>query len=1581
MQQQQQEELDALQSIYGSDFSLRKPTTVWKGASALTEFDIRLKHAEPALEQRVAITLHARLPKTYPDKAVPTFTIQNAVGLSPAHISQLSDLVKAEALRNTGRAMVFDIASFCQEWILTHNTASKPTPNVSLATQMTNRTIEEERKRARQAEEEAEQRQQEEARRAADFAQQVAEQQLRDERARQQQQRRKRGHSFSTDATGLDGGEMVTFDHEIEVGPVKFDSVRLCCRQKELLCTTHFAEPAYYNHLISMPPLELYTVSFDNQYYTTQQGRKKTREVLEDLKKLVSLRSKYLLQLYAVDLRHATSESPSKLLILAEQRPPTSLFDILQAAGSLRPEKACDYLAQILSALNVLHSEEMVHRGLCAKCIHVVQTLGTGQKGPSGGAIKLSRASYTTRLLDLHKSNPFAGAAGVEDELRIPASWMPREVANSPLTYSRARDLWNVGIVLLQMLYGLDVMDRYDGFRTVLALPDFPPEFRTVTMGMFEPSKKSPWSCLRLLEQLQGVSFAPATVTASVPIAIPTPRGNPTTRFMGTSSSPETEMGSSPTTYFGRAPAPARASAPSRYQAEFDELEHLGSGGFGQVVKARHKLDGKIYAVKKIKLRSGDTDARIFREVNTLSRLNHRYIVRYYATWLEDIDDADAEDTATDSDDMSGWEQTNNHNNFQVGGRHDLDLSFSQSHSKSRSRTTSFPYVVFGNEDDAGSSDAGGDEYDEDDDADEEGGSESPVVHRAPTIDAQSRRPRQMLYISMEFVEKETLKERVEDGLEEEESWRLFHQVLEALVHMSSLGIIHRDIKLSNVFIDAKGDAKVGDFGLATSSIADVAPSDMPAGVVTDPEMTKDVGTRLYVAPEVLSGRRTRNQAKADMYSLGICFFEMNYKFSTGAERIHVLEELRKPQIVFPDNWPAGRERQRKIIAALLQHDPDRRPSALELSQSELLPPRVADEFFNETLRVMTRPDSTHYLQVVKALFHQQYNPIKASTYNSEKERLDLMALSGVVVEHLKNIFTKHGAVEIEPPLLGPAMSSLEEYETRDNPPATFLDRNGDLVTLPKNLLVPFARMAVRREMARIKRFHIGDTFMQMGIGHPDRLKVASFDIITPDVDQGPLAAAAEALAVANECLDTFPGLSDAYKFYISHSTLTCAALEKVPAQLRNNVCDILSQAKSSFPQKRAILLRLGLSRGVVDSLEQWSELPDLAALTEGWNPAPQDEKVVGALREIEQTIKYAHALGVKQRQILVKSITTRPSMYDTGIHFEVAKGTKRSDKIAAGGRYEHLFSRVQPGKSLPSVRAVGLQISVNAISAALDHYQRAERQKLQRSRTSFGYWSPRRTDVYVISREAGQLEERLEVVSMLWAHNISADVMYDSALDSADPDQEPIAVARREGILFCVILPSARSSKREFRVRNVLSDKEHEVSRQNLPTWLAGEIATQRKADLTTAGVSVVSTDITSPSLHFQRDPAAIPIEVLLPYEGEGRKSTKWTRHTYQAKVEQLDAEIRSAVASGIPLLAIDVDPALFNALTMSNKWLFDDEAWRAIMAQFPQKHTDYAWKIRDTLAGHELESTKMAMLLCLKDFRVFIFKLPPRT
>ena len=67
-----------------------------------------------------------------------------------------------------------------------------------------------------------------------------------------------------------------------------------------------------------------------------------------------------------------------------------------------------------------------------------------------------------------------------------------------------------------------------------------------------------------------------------------------------------------------------------------------GRGAFGSVVKARNKIDNRIYAVKKIRLKTMQKDTKIFREVNALSRLSHRFIVRYYTTWVETSEIASA---------------------------------------------------------------------------------------------------------------------------------------------------------------------------------------------------------------------------------------------------------------------------------------------------------------------------------------------------------------------------------------------------------------------------------------------------------------------------------------------------------------------------------------------------------------------------------------------------------------------------------------------------------------------------------------------------------------------------------------------------------------------------------------------------------------------------------------------------------------------------------------------------------------------------------------------------------------------------
>lgn len=177
------------------------------------------------------------------------------------------------------------------------------------------------------------------------------------------------------------------------------------------------------------------------------------------------------------------------------------------------------------------------------------------------------------------------------------------------------------------------------------------------------------------------------------------------------------------------------------------------------------------------------------------------------------------------------------------------------------------------------------------------------------------------------------------------------------------------------------------------------------------------------------------------------------------------------------------------VITWLLQHDPEKRPTALELSQSPLLPERLEDEYFKNALRLMgkisavslnkiseiasqAKPDSTQHQAVLATLFKQPPRLARAFVYDQEADSPDYAALNQTVRDQLAVIFHRHGAVDMEPPLLMPVIDPDEEKNQ-----AIFIDRQGDIVSLPNNILVPFARLAGRQNIRRIKRYHITNVY------------------------------------------------------------------------------------------------------------------------------------------------------------------------------------------------------------------------------------------------------------------------------------------------------------------------------------------------------------------------------------------------------------------------------------------------------------------------------------------------------------------------
>jgi len=432
----------------------------------------------------------------------------------------------------------------------------------------------------------------------------------------------------------------------------------------------------------------------------------------------------------------------------------------------------------------------------------------------------------------------------------------------------------------------------------------------------------------------------------------------------------------------------------SRYNNDWVELGRLGKGGYGEVVKARQKFDGRIYAIKKVKQKSAAALSEVLSEVRLLSQLNHPYVVRYYAAWVED-DPVSLIETDEETSSFADAETES----FPVGhstvdfGHSTGGLDFVSS--------SGYPKIGFGGdsseeEDDDASSLNDGNPSDQSDgihfgpeSTDDATESSKPVELKKTVSTARSLPPvKQTLYIHMEYFERHTLCDLIRKDLYDrpDEGWTLLRQILEGLAHIHSHGIIHRDLKPDNVFIDVTNNPRIGDFGLATSGVHLFTDRTAAASGMSG-DMTRSVGTTLYVAPEVGShGGGTYNN-KVDMYSLGIIFFEMCFPLKTAMERDQLLRLIRQKDDVLPDDFQtSNKAAQGKIILSLVNHRPGERPSSAELLRDPNLPIlRIKVETLLQAIHSLSDPTSPLHHQAISAAFSPDpNNRIKDVTFDGE---------------------------------------------------------------------------------------------------------------------------------------------------------------------------------------------------------------------------------------------------------------------------------------------------------------------------------------------------------------------------------------------------------------------------------------------------------------------------------------------------------------------------------------------------------------------------------------------------------------------
>lgn len=814
-------------------------------------------HLRASSNSDVHLELLVELPTTYP-KTCPNITAENLEDLRRGAQSRIRDILRNKPQTLLGSEMIYELAVSIQD--ILEDAAEAQAQDQDLPSLEEERIVQEaaaNERAEREKEEELRKQQAASAKEELELKQLVQDAITKRTKALSRRKSKTPGLETAGDAEGLVNlPGAISFDPPLvmtdaEEGSLVFRAVY----GKSLLKSDHGASTFIVRPVISenrpcAPLLVLKELSISEKGADTLPFREQMRLSEDRLEGLKRLRHQNLVDFIGFKILTPLYTSDSKdstwtVFALVEHANKGSLSEFLDMVGTVPVEMLRSWTIQLLEALEYYHRHGFVHGD-----IHSGRVLLF--RNPSGGTIVKLLSSIKEALPD---------PAGNTRSLTTSKSpfWLPPELTQGSSSPTMKTDIWDLGIVFLQMGFGKDVLQRYTSANALTDSLDLSPPLQDLLQELFRPNPKRRPTAF----QLQPSEF----FRVDSPLIMRTSASN----SMSLSRRPRLES------FNGGFPSF------SRYHQDFDEAGRLGKGGFGEVVKARNKLDGRFYAIKKISHKSAATLKDTLSEIMLLSRLNHPYVVRYYTAWLEEDYDQRDDEAISFTDGNS------------VASTYSGDFEYSTTGGLDFISSSGYPNIEFAADSD--NEDAGTVSTKEKGSTPETFGTESGTGKELSRVrsGSQSRPMLTALYIQMEYCEKhvsplsgalpfilwpcpgtdieKTLRDLIKNGLYDDvdRSWRLFRQILDGLSHIHGNGIIHRDLKPDNIFIDAASNPRIGDFGLATSGQFTTAVRSS-ATVDFGGNLTRSLGTTYYVAPEMKSGFSGHYNEKVDVSSTNLLY-------------------------------------------------------------------------------------------------------------------------------------------------------------------------------------------------------------------------------------------------------------------------------------------------------------------------------------------------------------------------------------------------------------------------------------------------------------------------------------------------------------------------------------------------------------------------------------------------------------------------------------------------------------------------------------------------------------------------------------
>ncbi|KAI9721487.1 MAG: hypothetical protein M1812_002249 [Candelaria pacifica] len=1552
--QTQHDEVEVLRSIYMADYEHVEAKGAWS-KSADPAFKLYLKSYSDA---EVAVVLCVTMTATYP-KSLPILNVLGLEGLHPKARESIIRLLQEKPKNLLGTEMIYEIATSIQDML--EDAFQVETRHEGFPSLEDERAVQEAatNKLARE-QEEAEQK-----RKEAEILEEerMLAKMVEDELQRQEAKAKKLSRPPKTNTEASDGvktgsPDRLIFDRPIHLkgengNAIAFQSVdKLERLNRGPLGEVIVARPALPFEQLSRSTLVLKQVELNNCATNSSEFKRGVQSLEKELETLKGLRHEGIVDVLDFKIGRVVS-GPNEgfetwqVSILTDYAKKGSLQELLAtlgSVGSVGVDNVRAWAIMILEALDFYHCNGIVH-----KDVHLGNVLLWRE--PSGRTVvKLGDGGYQHRLQHLAKQP----RVGVTFSSAKSAYWLAPELAQSDGGQpSRKSDIWDAGVVFLQMMFGFHVLQDFTSPYVVIDSMDLSDTLEEFLRKVFKSDPKKRPTAFDLLP----CEF----LRSDAPLTAPTP--SPTHSRLPSSASPMQARH----LQFRRNSTPGIPL--SRYANDFVEANRLGKGGFGEVVKARNKLDGRFYAVKKITHNSASSLTEVLSEIMLLSRLNHPYVVRYYTAWLEEdttlLSDTDEEAISSTEDSL-----------ISSKGSPSIDFGHSTGGLDFIS-SSGYPKIQFGYDSDEESSESGPES--ESSELVEPKAPEPPLgnddnalsLKRTRSSSRNVRTVKTTMYIQMEYCEKHTLRDLLRQGLQNDvdASWRLIRQILEGLNHIHDLGIIHRDLKPDNIFIDMSNNPRIGDFGLATSGQYYLADQGLSSGFA-DGDLTRSIGTALYVAPELKSSVSGHYNNKVDMYSLGIIFFEMCYLLTTAMERDRVLRTLREKEHVLPSQFQtADKAVEGAIINSLISHRPSERPSSAELLRSGKLPVQIESETIQQALLGLSDADSPYHHKMMSALFSQPVKQVKDYTWEMGSTNnygaKDLL-LQTAVKDKLITIFRRHGAVETQRPLLFPRST----YYTANV--VQMLDSSGVLVQLPYDLTMPHARAVAKQAPSSPKTFAFGNVYRNLSTGgQPRSHGEVDFDIVSENTLDLALKEA-EVIKVIDEVVEAFPSLNSAQMcIHINHSDLLALIMEtcRIATAQRPAVTEILSKLNIGQWTWQRIknelrLPSLGVSATSLDDLAKFDftdsadkAFQKLSSIFEG---ADTQDKLSPIFAHMNAVVTYLKGFGIHQKVYVNPLSSFNDKFYKGGLLFQCLYDTKKRDVFAAGGRYDHLIHEHRPRTQGQSgvCHAVGFNLGWEKLYTSMTRLQKSGAKAFLKHKGEDlqGRWNTRRCDVLVASFDAAVLRSAgVKIVQDLWAVDISAEL----AGDARSPEELSAEYRDDDHSWFVIIKQDTGTfGERNLKVKSMFQKEESEVRSSELMNWLRSEIRDRDQKEGTNERAKLLR-QVSHHDANQAVGDREADVKVLVPLH-KGKKTNRRT------VIE--NAQISSQEFDG-PIAAIDTRDEVFDAIRTTR--LSDPDSWRKVIQGVPLAERKYLSQVHELVSDLAKEVKGVTRTAFIYNFR----------